>query len=214
MTRNRLGVNPSGDKLRWSLAVAAAVVVVAAVLALVARRHADRATRTASRDAGASTTEGVHYENTGLTPFASEARTAEPLSAPPAREDVPMEPGVMPLDDGTLQRFMELNSVVERRMNGEFPQVSPPLRSAMAFRETVKELGFDPDTMLLYWMSPRFPRDVAAGNPNAVAMKTRLVQNQLAIALGDGLDEDSVRQILDLHAPDVRDAAARRRALR
>ncbi|HBA85276.1 MAG TPA: hypothetical protein DCZ95_14405 [Verrucomicrobia bacterium] len=113
---------------------------------------------------------------------------------------------VMPLDETTLEQFQEASSRAMSQSNGLPYAVaaSASLRMAMA------ELGHDPDKTLLYWMSPRFQKDLA-NRPEAMSI-SRSTANLLSLALGDQAGDEDFALILKQLSTEVRAAAIERRS--
>jgi len=121
---------------------------------------------------------------------------------------------MMPLDEKAFARFQQANSESTRTLLEQHPDMSSPVRSALAFRMAVKATGFHPGKSVLYWISDEFRRDIAAGDPAEAVMKTRRAGSLVSIALGDGANEDEFEEILEHVSPELREAAKRRRGKR
>jgi len=122
-----------------------------------------------------------------------------------------LRPGVMPLDDATLEKFQMANAEAVEQLFERKTNLADPLVSATAFRLAVEELGYSADKTLDYWLSDRFREELAAGNPAEVITRRRLVDSLLAKALGDGLSDELFAQILAAYSDEVQHAARKRR---
>ena len=119
---------------------------------------------------------------------------------------------VMPVDGPSLEKFQEVLSATTVQLTAEQPGVPYAVAMSRAARQAITALGHNPELTLLYWLSPPFAEDVAAGNPAAAVDTLRTVDNLLAILLGDTAGPEEFAQIMDECAPDVRALAMQRRA--
>lgn len=119
---------------------------------------------------------------------------------------------IMPLDDATIEAFQEAQSKATQQLHESEKDMSPVVESAIAVRKAIKAVGHNPDKTLLYWISPEFRAEVAAGNPAEVSMKLRMTANLLSVALGDSASQEEFDTILSHSSQDLRIAAQKRRS--
>lgn len=141
---------------------------------------------------------------------ATAAITTDPTLAPATGQPA----GVLPLDNVSLEQFQEANSRITTQLSTEHQGVPYAVAASMAARRAIAELGHDPNQTLIYWLSPQFKADLAAGPPALIPSSQRTVDNLLSILLGDQASPDEFEQILTGLSPDVRRPAAERRARR
>ena len=134
----------------------------------------------------------------------------QPVAAPPAPE--PAVASIMPVNGASLEKFQEALSKATVQFAADQPGVPYAVAMSRAARQAFAALGHNPDLTLLYWLSPPFADDVAAGHPAAAVDTLRTVDNLLSILLGDTAGPDEFEQILAECTPDVRVLARQRRA--
>ena len=135
---------------------------------------------------------------------------AQPAAATPAPE--PAIASIMPVNGASLENFQVALSKATVQLTAEQPGVPYAVAMSRAARQAFAALGHNPDLTLLYWLSPPFAEDVAAGNPAAAVDTLRTVDNLLSILLGDTASPEEFAQILADCSPDVRALASQRRA--
>lgn len=121
---------------------------------------------------------------------------------------------VLPVEEEVFQKFHATWGAAQERLREGGSAFSPPAQSALAVREAIIELGYDPNETILYWLSPQFAQEVAARDPAAASSTTRTVDNLLSVALGDQLADEEFAQVVASYSPAVWAAARQRRAAR
>jgi len=118
---------------------------------------------------------------------------------------------VMPLDEKTLERFQQANSQAASQRISENSGLTQNEITALSFQEAVKEIGFNPEKTILYWISPEFQTEVRAGDPAKMTDVLRLTDSLLGVALGDGSPDEEFERIIGRYSPAVQEAARKRR---
>jgi hypothetical protein len=139
------------------------------------------------------------------------APAAQPDTAPPTPTTEPASPEVMPVDGPSLEKFQEANSLATIQLAATQPDVPYAVAASRAARQAISALGNNPDQTLLYWLSPQFAEDVAAGDPAAAVSTRRTVDNLLSILLGDTAGPEDFARIMSECTPEVRALASKRR---
>ena len=121
---------------------------------------------------------------------------------------------VMSLDDATISAFQEAQSKAATGLHERQPGLSPPVEASMALRRAISKVGYNPDKTLLYWCSPEFRSEVAAGNPAEIAAKLRFTENLLAVAFGDAAGDADFDAITQSFPADLRAVARNRRGFK
>ena len=138
----------------------------------------------------------------------------DPVPAPARGTDAVVPAGVLPLDNVSLEQFQEANSRITTQLSTEHQNVPYAVAASMAARRAIAELGHDPNQTLVYWLSPAFNDDLAAGDPALAVDRRRLVDSLLAVLLGDQAGTNEFEQILSGLSPEARQRAVQRRAHR
>lgn len=148
------------------------------------------------------------------SPRETPAPATRPDQHPPAPAPEAVAEIIMPVNGPSLEKFQEANSRANLQQSAEQPGLPYAIAMSRAARQAMTTLGHDPDLTLRYWLSPRFAEEVAAGDPAAATDTLRIVDNLLALLLGDTAGPEEFAQILTECAPDVQALAIERRARR
>lgn len=123
--------------------------------------------------------------------------------------------GVMPLDDSTMEKYKAAREKAEIRLSDNICKMPPAVASAMIFRKTVQDLGYDPDKSLLKWLSPEYETELH----KTCDTKDELLSNMLMAgmliqkALGEEYQpkDEEFAKVLELYSPDAQTVAQTRR---
>ena len=118
---------------------------------------------------------------------------------------------VMPLNDSTLEAFKEANSKAAMQLLDKRDEMSSPVMASVAFRLAVKDVGYDPDKTILYWLSPEYEKEIKGADMEDALRMSMGAGMLMQLALGDGCTKKEFEQLISNWTPEVQEAAQKRR---
>ena len=121
----------------------------------------------------------------------------------------------MPLNSKTVDMIQEKAAIELRKLLKQPNKMDDRLAVALAFRMAIQDLGYNPDTTVLYWLSPAFYEDWERElNKLKSYEETSKFTPSMAfpsIILGDGTTDQDFKTILSYYSSKVQQAAVKRR---